>query len=257
MCEQVPTRWGFEMAISLSIKKLKNREYVYIVENYRDPATKRPTSRTLASFGRLDKLLAEDTDALKKIEERVKELQSNSKAYSNTIKERMLSGVSVSAEATKRAACLTCTPALFHPVWEALGMSAYFKNFRRNHGMDYDLEQTIFFSCVSRLIKPTSKLASWRRRNSYLTDFSEIELQRMYDSLDVLAKHKDNIIRCLNKHIDAMYKRDLTVALYDVSTFYFESFVEGDLRRRGMSKEHRTQETQVVLGTLSSWLTRD
>ena len=57
------------MAISLSIKKLKNREYVYIVENYRDPATKRPTSRTLASFGRLDKLLAEDPDALKKIED--------------------------------------------------------------------------------------------------------------------------------------------------------------------------------------------
>lgn len=47
---------------------------------------------------------------------------------------------------------------------------------------------------------------------------------------------------------NAMYKRDLTVALYDVSTFYFESFFEGDLRRRGMSKEHRTQETQVVLG---------
>lgn len=47
-----------------------------------------------------------------------------------------------------------------------------------------------------------------------------------------------------------MYKRDLTVALYDVSTFYFESFLEGDLRRRGMSKEHRTQETQVVLGLL-------
>ena len=96
------------MAISLSIKKLKNREYVYIVENYRDPATKRPTSRTLASFGRLDKLLAEDPDALKKIEERVKELQSNSKAYSNTIKERMLSGVSVSAEATKRVCVDFC-----------------------------------------------------------------------------------------------------------------------------------------------------
>ena len=112
----------------------------------------------MASFGRLDKLLAEDPDALQKIEERVKELQSNSKAYSNTIKERMLSGVSVSAEATKRAACLTCTPALFHPVWEALwNCRSSFKNFRRNHGVDYDLEQTIFFSCVSRLIKPSSK----------------------------------------------------------------------------------------------------
>lgn len=238
------------MAISLSIKKFTNREYVYIVESYRDPTTKRPTSRTLASYGRLDKLLAKDPEAMSRIEARVKELQSNSKAYSSTIRERMLSGVNVSPEATKRTACLTCTPAVFHPLWEALGMADYFKNFRRNHELNYDLEKTVFFSCVSRLIKPASKLCSWRHRNVYLTDFSEIELQQMYDSLDVLARHKDNIIRRLNKSIGAMYKRDLTVALYDVSTFYFESFFEGDLRRRGMSKEHRTQETQVVLGLL-------
>ena len=114
------------MAISLSIKKFNNREYAYIVESYRDPSTKRPTSRTLASFGRLDKLLAEDPDAMSKIEARVKELQSNSKAYSNTVKERMLSGVSVSPETTKRTACLTCTPAVLHPLWEALSMAAYF-----------------------------------------------------------------------------------------------------------------------------------
>ena len=183
---------------------------------------------------------------MSKIEARVKELQSNSKAYSNTVKERMLSGVSVSPETTKRTACLTCTPAVLHPLWEALSMAAYFKNYRRNHRVTYDLEKTVFFSCASRLIKPASKLFSWRHRNQYLTDFSEIELQHMYDSLDILAKHKDNIIRSLNKSIDAMYKRDLTVALYDVSTFYFESFIEGDLRRRGMSKEHRTQERRYA-----------
>ena len=39
---------------------------------------------------------------MSKIEARVKELQSNSKAYSNTVKERMLSGVSVSPETTKK-----------------------------------------------------------------------------------------------------------------------------------------------------------
>ena len=238
------------MAISLTIKKFNNREYAYIVENYRDPSTKRPTSRTLENYGRVDKLLETDPDAMSKIEQRVKELQSNSKAYSSTVQERMLCGVSVSPEATKRTPCLTCTPAVFHPLWEALGMAAYFKNYRRNHGVSYDLEQTVFFSCASRLIKPASKFASWRRRNLYLTDFSGVDLQQMYDSLDILAKHKDNIIRSLNKSIDTMYKRDLTVALYDVSTFYFESFTEGDLRRRGMSKEHRTQETQVVLGLL-------
>ena len=58
------------MAISLTIKKFNNREYAYIVDNYRDPSTKRPTSRTHESYGRLDKLLAADPDALKKREAR-------------------------------------------------------------------------------------------------------------------------------------------------------------------------------------------
>lgn len=238
------------MAISISIKKFKGREYVYIVEGFRDPITKRPTSRILASFGSKDKLLAADPDAMSKVEQKLKELQTNSQAYSNTIEQRLSSGLSVSDTECERPPCLTCTPAVFHPIWEKLGMTGYFRNFRHNYDLDYDLDKTVFFSCISRLVKPNSKLSCWRHRPSFITDFSDIELQKMYDSLDVLADHKDRINRQLNESIDSLYERDLTVALYDVSTFYFESFNEGDLRRRGMSKEHRTQETQVVLGLL-------
>ena len=54
------------MAITLSLKKFNNREYAYIVDNYRDPSTKRPTSRTHGSYGRLDKLLAGDPESHKK-----------------------------------------------------------------------------------------------------------------------------------------------------------------------------------------------
>lgn len=241
---------SFAMAISISIKKFKGREYVYIVDSYRDPVTKRPTSRTLVSFGSKEKLLAADPDAMSKVEQKLKELQSNSLAYSNTIEQRLRTGAVVSDAEFDRPPCLTCTPAVFHLIWEKLGMTSYFRNYRNNYKLDYDLDKTVFFSCISRLVKPASKLSCWRHRHSFITDFSDVDLQRMYDSLDILADRKDQIIKRLNNSIDSFYERDLTVALYDVSTFYFESFNEGDLRRRGMSKEHRTQETQVVLGLL-------
>ena len=56
------------MAISVAIKKFNSREYVYIIDSYRDPVTKKPTSRNLVSYGRKDKLLAADPDAMQKVE---------------------------------------------------------------------------------------------------------------------------------------------------------------------------------------------
>ena len=152
------------MAISISIKKFKGREYVYIVDNYRDPITKRPTSRTLVSFGSKEKLLAADLDAMTKVEQKLKELQNDSLAYSNTVEQRLSSGTAVSPEQFERPSCLTCTPAVFHPLWEQLGLTAYFRNCRNNYKLDYDLDKTVFFSCISRLVKPSSKLSSWRQR---------------------------------------------------------------------------------------------
>lgn len=238
------------MAISVSIKKFNGHEYVYIVDGFRDPLTRRPTSRTLVSFGRKDKLLAGDPDAMKKVEETCQRLRKDSSAYSDTIKDRLLTGAHVDESAYERPASLTCTPAVFYPIWKQLGMEAYFNNYRHNHKLAYDLAKTVFFGCVSRLIAPSSKSSAWRYRQSFIIDFEDIELQRLYDCLDILSDQKDKITTKLNKSIDAMYQRDLTIAMYDVSTFYFESFTEDDLRRRGMSKEHRTQETQVVLGLL-------
>lgn len=44
----------------------------------------------------------------------------------------------------------------------------------------------------------------------------------------------------------------ITVAFYDVTTLYFESFKEDNVRAPGFSKDGKTAETQVVLGLLVS-----
>lgn len=239
------------MAISVSVKKFSGREYVYICESFRDPITRRPTSRVLHSFGRKDKLLEENPNAMELIEEQAQKLRANTDAYHQTLEQRVGAGIRMTPSVrNERPVALSCTPAPYFQLWDTLGMSSYFTNYRRNHKISYDLNQAVFLACLGRIVTPASKRSTWMNRGRYLFYFEEVKLADLYGSLGVLAERKEYIIRKLNESIGKMYQRDLAIALYDVTTFYFESFTEDELRRRGMSKEHRTQETQVVLGLL-------
>ena len=77
-----------------------------------------------------------------------------------------------------------------------------------------------------------------------------LKLDNLYDALGQVAKRKGTIIRYLTNKTKNLLQRDTSLVFYDVTTFYFESFEPDELRERGMSKEHRTHETQVVLGLL-------
>lgn len=81
------------MAISVSVKKFSGREYVYICESFRDPITRRPTSRVLHSFGRKDKLLEENPNAMELIEEQAQKLRANTDAYHQTLEQRVGAGI--------------------------------------------------------------------------------------------------------------------------------------------------------------------
>jgi transposase len=55
----------------------------------------------------------------------------------------------------------------------------------------------------------------------------------------------------LNKNIERIIpNRDISLAFYDCTTYYFESFNEDGFRERGLSKDNKRNETQVVMGLL-------
>lgn len=261
------------MAISITIKKRSGKEYIYIIDGFRDPATKRPTTRTLVSFGNKEKLLKENPDFMKVVEAKLSELRCSSAAYSAATENSLRNRVSVTDGDMERGNYYSLSHAVYHRMWQLLGLDSYLGNVTHNYKLDYDLEKTVFFGASTRIIAPDSKRATVAAKNNYLIDFSDIELNHMYRSLDELAQRKEALIKRINQSIGKLYKRDLTIAFYDVTTFYFESFVDDTnkdeqghsikwkdlseaqrkdcgLRARGMSKEHRTQETQVVLGLL-------
>ena len=86
--------------------------------------------------------------------------------------------------------------------------------------------------------------------NNIIHTLSEIdELTESYDKNFELTENK--LFKHLNKHIEKMIPdRNMSLALYDCTTYYFESFTEDELRERGMSKDNKRHETQVVMGLL-------
>lgn len=67
-------------------------------------------------------------------------------------------------------------------------------------------------------------------------DFS---LDDIYRSLSLFSKHSDALQLWLHERIKSLYNRNTELVYYDVTNYYFEIDEQDDLRKKGVSKEHR------------------
>lgn len=95
---------------------------------------------------------------------------------------------------------------------------------------------------VARIAYPKSKAATVRYLDQYLgIIISEDKIYRFLDTLD-----KDTLTKIA---FDFVSKKNNGIALifYDVTTLYFESNDEDDLRKRGYSKDHKNELPQIAM----------
>jgi len=94
---------------------------------------------------------------------------------------------------------------------------------------------------ISRILDPGSKKRAFERRGKYF-DFENDEtfkLVDIYRSLSHYAKLEKDIQLLIHNRITKNYGRKLDLIYYDVTNYYFEIDMEDDLRKKGVSKEHR------------------
>lgn len=79
-----------------------------------------------------------------------------------------------------------------------------------------------------------------------------IPLHQIYRMMDWLFKREEAIKKSvLNSTLDLLNQK-MDILLFDVTTLYFESFEEDDLRQFGFSKDCKFKETQVVLALVTT-----
>lgn len=102
---------------------------------------------------------------------------------------------------------------------------------------------------ISRLVFPLSKL----KTVEYLQRFQgiKISIDSIYRFLDKLNdKLKIQVEQIAYNHTLKVLKGNINVVFYDMTTLYFESSDEDDLRKTGFSKDGKHQNPQIFIGLL-------
>lgn len=102
---------------------------------------------------------------------------------------------------------------------------------------------------IARLCEPMSKMAT----ADYLkTHFDEdVNLSKIYRYMDKLYNTQQKEVQRISvEHTFSVLGGRVEMLFYDVTSLYFESFREDELRLPGFSKDGKTAETQIILGLL-------
>lgn len=139
---------------------------------------------------------------------------------------------------------------LFPPITspKAKLLSWQITGFHQVFGSVYDaigFPQTLLRDLViARIVYPRSKLATVRYLNNTLgISLSKDVVYRFLDTLD-----KNQLTRIAYQFVTKRHQRELTLIFYDVTTLYFETSTEDQLRRKGYSKDHRSDMPQILIG---------
>lgn len=104
---------------------------------------------------------------------------------------------------------------------------------------------------IARICQPASKVATVEYLKSYFEE--DISLGQIYRYMDKLYSTQRELVQQISvEHTQKVLGGSIGMLFYDVSTLYFETGVQDELRTPGFSKDGKTAESQIVLGLLVS-----
>ena len=216
------------------LKKPNGRIYLSFVQGYRENG--KPKSRTVKSLGYLDELEGQFDDPIAHFEELARIENEKTKAEHAPVVLTIHPEQKIDKRTCQRKNIGCAIPL---SIYQRLGIEESIRSALRKYSVRFDVNAVLRLLVMERLFNPGSKQSAWQARDSYFfkSDFSDDDV---YRGLDILADSKSRIVAAMNKSIDAMGRRgSLDTAFYDVTNYYFEIDDPDDLRRKGVSKEHR------------------
>jgi transposase len=145
-------------------------------------------------------------------------------------------------------------------LWRRLGIDRALGQALAGRRHRHDVERVLFALVANRAIAPASKLAAaeWAARDAAIPGLEEIDEDRAYRAMDVLASAdaEGKVQEAVFFGVADLLNLEVDLLFFDTTSTYFEieEEDEGDededeaLRRFGHSKDHRPDRPQVVIG---------
>jgi transposase len=210
--------------------KETGRTYLVIVESYREKGRKNPTTKTVQSIGYLDELKEKYEDPVAHFKELAKKMtEENKTTIEVNLNEQLQPDI---------AGRMNLGYATIVKIFYELNLQKFFQNRQRHKSFEYNAASIMLLLVVSRLLSPASKKRTFEDRTQYFERFG-FELHHVYRSLTFFAGLDTQAQRHIHNQINEYYGRNTECVYYDVTNYYFEVDKEDELRKKGVSKEHR------------------
>ena len=214
----------------------EQKTHIRVVEGYR-PGPGQPTKqRTIKSFGYLEDQTDPDT------------FMAEVARFNETYKEQNIP-LRIEAESTARMYSeenrrQNYGYKFLSAIYDLLKIDEFIQRHLAISGFrgEYSPSRIFKFLVLLRILAPDSKRASFQMKDCFYGMDIDFDLPDIYRFLDKAAGFEIELQQHLNGVVKEKIGRDLSHAFYDVTNYYFEiDFPDGedDLRKKGVSKEHR------------------
>lgn len=131
-------------------------------------------------------------------------------------------------------------------VSQLMKLSGFTDLLRRVQGKNsFDLEEVIKLILVQRFDMPGSKLRTYERQQDH--GFQGIDLHHIYRAMDAVESLEPEIQKQAFNTACRISGKPVDCFFFDVTTLYFESITQDELKDFGWSKDQKFHQVQVVL----------
>jgi transposase len=240
------------MYLRTTRRKNKNgtvTEYYQLAHNERDPANNNTVAKIVYSFGRADQLDREALVRLCKSIARICDIKVIDPMADETGQNGLLPRDVTISHTVELGTVLT-----IEALWEWLEIGKILRQLMAKKKLTVPYDQALLAMVANRLCEPESKLGVWDRwlEKVYLPGCKELKLRQMYDAMDFLHDHMDEIEEAIFFRTANLLNLSVDLIFYDTTTASFAIDYEDEpdedegLRRYGHTKEG-TWTPQVVV----------
>ena len=218
----------------LSYSKSKNATLFYIIKDYTNLKGKRTTKifEKLGNQQQIEERFGKD-DTLSKINDYIKSLNNDDK---EEILKKEYNPNQIISKGIKRK--FNIGYLFLQKLYTELKINDICDSIQKKYQFHFDLNEILSYLVYARIIYPSSKLETFKQCQNFIEQ-PKFKLHDEYRALSYIAENMDYIQEELFNNSKNIIKRNSKVIYYDCTNYFFEIDNEDDIRKYGISKEHK------------------
>ena len=218
----------------LNIRKINNYSYYSIIKDYTNLNGKRSTKifEKLGNQNQVEERFGKE-NTIDNIKEYINKLNNESK---ETIINKEFDPNKRISHGIKRN--FNIGYLFLEKLYNQLKFKDICNDISNKYKFKFDLNEILSYLVYARIIYPSSKLETFKQCQNFIKQ-PTFKLHDEYRALSYIADNMDFIQESMFNNSKKVINRNAKVIYYDCTNYFFEIDNEDDLRKYGVSKEHK------------------